>query len=699
MRRDHAVAWELQHARPYLAAATGRNPIDEVWVQAFESERDVHGELHTVSTLWDLNKFFEWIDHDVLLRRALDQGFPEATIRLAIAGYSMSRVVTVRRRLSVALAPARGVVPGCGLATTCIAIYSVPVFDGLLADVNLYISAMRLTIFVDDMHLRATSASRSQVSLDAVQGSRELARAVTEGLGCKLALQKGGVVASDNRLAARVAKHLHGLPNSVEATIVNLGIDFFAGKKLRVARAGTRAARMAKVAARRRRLSRVKSAVGGAVVRLYRAGIHPQAAFGTEVTGLSDVQLQGLRTELGRGLTPSAQGRSLDAVCLVKGDLAAASAVAPLAQWSRMVWTATTEPMHPAVKLSDLSAGWAAMARQPPARWADARGPAGVAWLTLRRLGWTASSAFVWRDDLGAKVILTKSSPKDVKLRLLAGHRRWLERRVAAKLGYAQPADRGFLGHISALNASRAAGLTAAQKAAMTSVACGAVWTLSRRRLQGYDTDGRCVHGCDAQDTVYHRIVECPAYQPQRASHFDERLLAWAIEQGPGHITERLIPVITLEGIDMPSDDMLTSVAKGVFDLDSDRLDSEIYMDGSFLPHVVPELGRSAWALVALDERGEHTITICGTVPATMVQSAPAAEHAAYCAWMELRRPDSAYPAYTDCQVVLDGHTLPPKLQLSARRRHAGAAREALAYRPPGGPPEPLGADHGQKGL
>ena len=95
MRKQQAQLWELGHSRSDLAAATGKCPTHEVWLQSVQAETSAGAGKHVVSTFWGMNKFFGWIDQTTLSMRGVAQGLPTPTRKLTIAGFRVPRVVTI----------------------------------------------------------------------------------------------------------------------------------------------------------------------------------------------------------------------------------------------------------------------------------------------------------------------------------------------------------------------------------------------------------------------------------------------------------------------------------------------------------------------------------------------------------------------------------------------------------------------------
>eukprot|EP00959_Pyramimonas_sp_CCMP1952_P346163 7250420-Pyramimonas_sp.AAC.1 len=77
--------------------------------------------------------------------------------------------------------------------------------------------------------------------------------------------------------------------------------------------------------------------------------------------------------------------------------------MAPVLQWSRMVWMAVSQPTQAPVPLALLTTWWRRAVEVPGvcSSWGATRGPLQRAALSLARAGWTATSALRWRNHRG----------------------------------------------------------------------------------------------------------------------------------------------------------------------------------------------------------------------------------------------------------------------------------------------------------
>ena len=141
-----------------------------------------------------------------------------------------------------------------------------------------------------------------------------------------------------------------------------------------------------------------------------RAGALAATEYGASVNGVSDKELEQLRTLASAGMTPAAQGRSLTALLAIKGDPTARAAVAPILQWARTVWRTDVKSDGGDTTAADLVAAWLETAEQRQClvakngtrRWGQIRGPIGAMFLSLDRISWRTDDGINLVDDLGS---------------------------------------------------------------------------------------------------------------------------------------------------------------------------------------------------------------------------------------------------------------------------------------------------------
>ncbi len=696
-RRPESDKWERQHARPYLSAAKGNGPVDTMWRLNARQEAGAADGLQAAVVAEDLQAFFDTIDRGRLVEEARALGYPMPLLRAALAAYSMARVMTLQGRIAREMFPTTGVIAGCSLAMALTKVYYLRSLDTFVAQAP---AGVTLDAHVDDLTLAATGTSTAVVD-DLAEAHAALRQLVTDDLGCAFAAGKTAITASARSVAAALTRRL-GVGGGVAGTACLLGIDSTAGaprSRLRVN--SKKAARLRAALARRQRLSRLRKAVGVRAVRVFRAGVQPAATFDAAVWGLSDGEVLALRRLAASTMSPKAKGRSLTMLHLWHHMPTAAAEHAPALQYARIVWKAIVDREDATSRGSsaaDLRRQFEAarVAFQPlvdsikDARgedgttpssvakkaWAQARGPYAAAALTFARLGWSFVSAFEVRDDRGATMLLTRTSPAMLANLMHASLVRATERRMASIWSSANPEFAGRRVCIDLATALARAGrdYTPMQAAAFRAVACGAVMTNQRARDLGYDTSGLCSLCGQAPDTVDHRTYSCPATRAavraavpawfwREAQRTSARGKFWTTACFP-HPAD-VAP--------LPRSDMHCQVERlgdhgsgdGLMDIGD-----HVYVDGSSTAHVIKDLARAGCAVVQTTADGTPTKILQVPVPLHLPQTSQASEHLGMgIVFVSLKR---AARVVGDCLNVVRAVTGAARRALDPRSMYAG---------------------------
>ena len=123
----------------------------------------------------------------------------------------------------------------------------------------------------------------------------------------------------------------------------------------------------------------------------------------------------------------------------------------------------------------------------------DARGPVDAARMTLRRLGWTWPSPFVFSDAEGHRLEVGRHPPVFFERCLKDTVRRQLEMQLASKLQWEDGASPPGRVSVAALRRALASqDLSPLEKGSLRAIATDAVWTRQRLALAGYDVPQAC---------------------------------------------------------------------------------------------------------------------------------------------------------------------------------------------------------------
>ncbi len=233
-------------------------------------------------------------------------------------------------------------------------------------------------------------------------------------------------------------------------------------------------------------------------------------------------------------------------------------------------------------------------------------------------------------------------------------------------------------------------------------VLCGAVWPAARLFRHGLADSPTCALCGAAPDTIWHRTWECLADEvvKARAQVVSRRMIADARAAGPGNQAFRraLVPIPCAD-LAQPSPQFDEQVV--LFDEDPAAMEQQlrpwqqaaaramlsphggalmqgtICLDGSAMPHPVPDLRRAAWAIVESHPERGIGWTARGVVPVGVPQTAPAAEYTACLAFANYAAHDAVGVA--DCRAVVDHASLPERVALHGKRFYAGVVRRARA--------------------
>ncbi len=536
-RKPWAQRWEDANQRPFFAASRGVGPIDAVYRQALKHEAAVAEGRESAVLLDNLENFFEAIDREVLVREAQALDFPLALLRASLAAYIGPRMLTLDGRAAKELYARNGIVPGCTFATSFVKLFYLRRLDAFVAQLPPDVDVDK---YIDDLAISAAGVSDELIAK--ITAAREAARvALTSDLGCRIAESKSRVVASSSRVARAIAGKL-GMEYAVRRCAPNLGVDTTAGARRRTIRVGksSRGARLTKLGKRGKKLAKIARILGGRAVKVFTAGIAPEATYGAEIWGVSDAEAVRLKRAASRALKLWSRCRSLTTVHLIHNLPTCKEELRPITQFAKQVWRAATDKEAASARgttLPELRRLWddahgaakpivdrylraktdgdgAVDNREARRAWDAVRGPVGAAALSLARIGWTFKSAFTLADAHGDEVLLTVTSPAMLVKLLIDASTDECERAVGRAWA---KTDTNFIGRracidlaVKAIKDGAKDGLTPIQVGALRAAVCNGIYTRSRAIADGYDIPNQCPECGAFGDTPHHRIYCCP---------------------------------------------------------------------------------------------------------------------------------------------------------------------------------------------
>ena len=700
-RRVEAEEWEQRFVRPYFAAGNG--PIDTVWRQACRQEAGTASGQEAAIVMEDLEAFYENIDREILAREAERTGFPMGIVRACLAAYSGPRMLTSQGMLTRAVFPRKGIIAGCSLATTLIRVYMVNAMDEALTRLP---QGVNTDVFIDDLAL-SVEGSKEEVTQKAVAAREIMSEVFTGRLNCKFAGEKTAIVASNRKVANRIAEEL-GVEGSATGIATNLGIDATAAGRSGAGRRGTALGRREQRIRRRKwKLKVLRKAAAAFACRIFVAGPLPAATFGAEVWGLNEGSVKSLRQTAGAACKPGGRIRSLTAALLLEGGPTAPIEVAPLVQLSRMVWKGCTvreEAERSKCGITTINGWWddcqgyignilrgvGPDGRTSARDWRRIRGPLAAAALSACRIGWHLRSPIVLVDDRGVELHLTAAAPSLIKSLLVGGVKRAMERDLATKWAKTDPnlAGRRICFDVARQVVKTGKGLTAKQRGALRASTCRGVMTNQRAHEHGYEAENKCPMCGASGDSVRHRTFECPWTHSEVAKVIPKWLhkegqeasddnLFWstAAFPHPGDVAAQparggdVSGEIFVEGKWVEADGWGIGWAT--------PFEGWLYGDGSCSGSPIAELRRAASAVVQVDDEGRPMKRITAVVPSSLPQTAQASEYIAGA--LAVRFAIGAFRYTGDCKGVVADLQRPTASMLHPKRKHAGLLLDTLS--------------------
>ncbi len=397
-RRPYCKEWELKHHRSYFGCGEAAGAVDLVWRQCFRSEAATSSGKHAATLLWDLVKFYESFNLQLLEERGIRLGFPPALLYLALRAYRAPRFVTINGYADGPFYARKGLTAGCSLATTFVRIYCIEAYDKIPIT-----PSQQFFNFIDDDSV-ACAGSLREVVRGITSTADLLEGLITKELQSSISPAKAGLVASSAGLDRLLRKRLGGLAGDPQVEQSNLGIADCAARRGKAPGRSVKAKQRARVLAQKsRRLRRLMGAIGTKVAsRVVKAGPVPGFAYGAEVLGLADEQAHRLHRSIGAHMGPKAAGRSLRAVLILADDPSWRSCYSPILQYARELWTRATCRFAGAIRWGEFRHSWHDIfVRQPPTKWSQVRGPMSAMYLSLQRLHWTMLNPYTFVTDKG----------------------------------------------------------------------------------------------------------------------------------------------------------------------------------------------------------------------------------------------------------------------------------------------------------
>ncbi len=239
-RRDIAAEWETSNARSFFSSTKGNGPLDTTWRQGVRQETKVSSGGASACIMWDLETFYESVDRERLLQRAIATKFPLPALRLSLSMYSAPRVLSMEGRITREVWPKRGVGAGCGLANSYIKVYTITPLDELVMKLP---STATVDVHIDDFVIEVVADDEDTAARDMAIAQRLVREMIEKELGATISIPKASLVASSKRLATMIKNTVGALAGPIRQAAPNLGIDSSAAKRRGAGGTGPSAAR------------------------------------------------------------------------------------------------------------------------------------------------------------------------------------------------------------------------------------------------------------------------------------------------------------------------------------------------------------------------------------------------------------------------------------------------------------------------
>ncbi|CAK0881441.1 unnamed protein product, partial [Prorocentrum cordatum] len=500
--------WSEALEQHWDTAIRGSNALRAALCRSVLDERTVTMSFCAIEALVDLEKFFDSIDLIALLEVAEQEAYPAVVISLEAQAYLAPGRLRRHGWSSGAISAERSIVAGSNHGVKVGKLFLYP----LLQRVSAGSPAVGLQTFVDDTILRTDGLKRAAVDQMVVALKRF-------GECCQAAKltssDKSVIVASDMDAAQQVVGGAGGpsLPLKAVEKAVDLGVSTTAGKRRDQSqfhkRAKTVARRMCGIHRMRRKVR-----LGEYTKMLHKRG-HNRRQASRAIAGKG----------FGRCLTTTL------ALTLDEDDPGLALPRQLLGEWMQL-WR-----RHPEHR-QRVQRAWRLLYQKLKAlpqarRWARVRGAISVVICTLLTAGWDVPSATTWHSDVEETWQISEDMEAD-DTELLDEFTASIKRAWWAKAAR-HDAGEGLVDgadlhqarrHLARLQRDGEHGTWALQLQVMT----GASWTRVRQKEADFDVSATCPLCGLADETLLHRVWQCPCNVGHEDYTSMESLAARAVE-------------------------------------------------------------------------------------------------------------------------------------------------------------------------
>ena len=599
--------WIRDQDRTWVAYGPGCSAEGTTYEAALEAERHTGRYNGTVVTVvGDLEKGFEKVLHNNLVKAAKAYGLPMKIVRLALNMYRAGRRIRCGTAYSKEVFTNMGVLAGCPVAMVALMLSCIDPVEEFLRLGPRCLSVFK--VYVDDFSLTFTFNERMGPNevVDTVSTYYRKLDALLRRTGLKLSLDKNKSVTNKTTVAQILTKQMSDVKMASEKQLVKLGVDYAGGCQIKYTKANER---LKKATAKRDAIMGYCKP-GWKTFNVVRAHVVSAALYGATVHGVPPKQLTKIRTLMRSTTSSKAGGGSTTMVLALQkdkwADPAYRACFAPIREWAIRVNKAHYE--GDATTKHNMMQAWEAHKRvvlTAADPWNTVCGPASATMASLIGIGWKPLSYKVWHTDHGHVVDLTKTIPYQVKMLAYAAifRRLWETSSLAAEddVGLANSTNVGNLPYLYpirhvVLNTDPRLG------GATRSVAANTQWTQLRLALTNYadSSDSLCRSCGENEGTLTHRNHPrgCPALQ--------RYLNDWLGEAAVQYYDTNTSKMLVEHGIMMHREFPPCPEIGDVVDWEStgsmDHFTGLTGVDGSGKQcRYIPQLGRAGWGVSTID--------------------------------------------------------------------------------------------------
>ena len=333
LRRTWGVQWAADHDDSMLFGKAGQTCLHCVWRHTLLNELAKAKGLAAYQLMLDITKAYENVQHTILGKAALSEGFNHVVLRFSLRLYSGPRAIAIGNVIGTVVRATRTIVAGCSLADLLLRCLTVPV----LRPIRAQYPTVTFAVVADDIHVLGVGTEQRCMD-EGPQVADKVMTAVECEARLPLSISKLVVMASTKQLEMHLTSKVDKLRNAAAIRTRNLGVDqTMRGKRLRKPIFAKRLREVKRRALKVHALRKAGAKVRGMVI----TNLWPASAYGMQIWGLSVTEEQGLRGAFKLAMGYSAQ-RSLTMDLLLDKlpDPAIQAAAMVVFWWAMCRWDA-----------------------------------------------------------------------------------------------------------------------------------------------------------------------------------------------------------------------------------------------------------------------------------------------------------------------------------------------------------------------